>query len=250
MHEVFINYRTGDGDEAANLIDKVLSDRFGDDNVFLAAKSMTPGQPFPRELLRAVRCSSVLLAVIGPNWSLDPRLHGEKDWVRREILEAYELGIHVIPILKGRTTERLKAADLPPELEFLTEAHYLRLDTRDNRADLARIGDELARLVPALKEADMQAAKENDRPAEPGTTTNTARDVYGPSVQAGEVAGDAGNIVKNIHHSDIRDVYGSVNTGKGESHNFFGDGATYFKGDNYGGNNHRFRSPQQDEDDS
>ncbi len=55
MHDVFINYRTGDGDEAAAMIERVLSERFGKQRIFRAARSIPPGSPYPETLLDAVR---------------------------------------------------------------------------------------------------------------------------------------------------------------------------------------------------
>ena len=67
MYDVFINYRTGDGDEAAAMIEKVLSERFGKKRIFRAARSIAPGSPYPEALLDAVRHSAILVAVIGAN---------------------------------------------------------------------------------------------------------------------------------------------------------------------------------------
>src|SRR5690606_4848925 len=100
---VFINYRTGDEDEAAVILEQGLSQRFGEDLIFRATTSIQPGQAYPERLVTAVRSSAVLLAVMGPGWARDPRLRKEDDWVRREILEAFAVGIPVIPVLKGRT---------------------------------------------------------------------------------------------------------------------------------------------------
>jgi hypothetical protein len=114
MPGVFINYRTGDGDEAAALIGERLSDRFGAELVFRAGRSIPPGAAFPEEMLQAVRRSPVLLAVVGPNWSRDTRLGDADDWVRREILTAFENANQVIPVLKGRKTDRLKRSETYP----------------------------------------------------------------------------------------------------------------------------------------
>ena len=135
MHEVFINYRTGDGDEAAAMIEKVLSERFGKERIFRAARSIAPGSPYPETLLNAVRNSAVLLALMGAEWSHYPQLRDESDWVRREILEAFAYGIRIVPVLKGRKTDRLKVADLPIDLARLADLQSLRLDMRDNEAD-------------------------------------------------------------------------------------------------------------------
>jgi hypothetical protein len=227
MHEVFINYRTGDGDEAAAMVEKRLSDRFGEEKIFRAARSIAPGDPFPEALLRAVRRSAVLLAIMGPDWSHHPQLHDESDWVRREILEAYACGIRVIPLLKGRETERLNAADLPADLAQLADAQSLRLDMRDNAADLKQIGDKLADLVPSLKNADRAASQSQDQ----ATMHTSVRGAHGTFTQARDIAGDAGTVIKGTH--------GPVHAGKGniyqDSQHFSGDEVTYIAGDRASG---------------
>ncbi|MFI6517304.1 toll/interleukin-1 receptor domain-containing protein [Spirillospora sp. NPDC050679] len=221
MSEVFVNYRTGDADEAAVVLERALSERFGSGAVFRAAKDIRPGQTFDKELLRGVRCCKVLLAVIGPQWARHSRLREEDDWVRREILTAHELDIPVIPILKGREAPRLKAADLPPELAWLADLQSLRLDMRDSITDLRRIGDELAVRIPALERADRQAPT-------PANTSGAARNIFN------------GN-------------RGAVHTGTGDlnnnSNHFTGDGATYIQGTNQGGVNHTFGRPSSARDD-
>jgi hypothetical protein len=235
MCEVFINYRTGDGDEAAALLERALSDRFGEGKVFRAARSIAPGDPYAEKLLSAARSCSVLLAVMGPGWTRHSQLCDENDWVRREILTAFDHTTRVIPVLKGRTAERLSAADLPPELASLADVQSLRLDTRDNGADLRRIGDELARLVPALRAADRSAST-----ASPGEVHNAASDIRGTAVQARDITGDVGTVFRGTH------------TGKGNqylgSQHFSGDGATYIQGDNHGDIDRRPSSDHKDED--
>ncbi len=202
MKDVFINYRTGDGDEAAVLLERALSDRFGEERIFRAATSIPAGTSYQAALLEAVRNSRVLLAVVGSDWVRKSQLQDESDWVRREIIEAFKQGIKVIPILKGRTTERLRPTDLPSGLAQLADAQSLRLDMRDNVADLKRIGDELASLVPALGDADRLASRS---PA-PGFVRNSTGEVQGTVVQARDIAGDAGTVIKGNQ--------GPVNTGE------------------------------------
>lgn len=240
MHEVFINYRTGDGDEAAALLEQALSGRFGEERIFRAAKSIAPGAPYPEALLEAVRRSAILLAVMSADWARYPQLRDTNDWVRREILEAYAYAIRVIPVLKGRKTDRLDTADLPTELARLADAQSLRLDTRDSGADLKQIGDKLADLVPSLKDADRAAPRSSD----PGTVHSSASEVRGAVVQTRDIIGDVGTVIKGNH--------GTVHAGKGdinqETQYFSGGGATYVKGDNHGGIRHHFGDSRKDED--
>jgi len=231
-NEVFINYRTGDGEKIAALLDQALSHRFGDSRIFRASKSIPPGGVYQEHLISGVRCSSVVLAVIGENWSKHPRLSDENDWVRKEILEAFSCGIEVIPVLDGRKAERLNPADLPRELKRLADVQSVRLDLHDLQSNLMRIGDLLAAKVPELKAADRTAAQES----EVGQVRNSVGENHGSVVQAQKFTGDAGTIIKKNQ--------GSIHTGSGDLYNnsphVSGTGATYIEGDNQGGIRHDF----------
>jgi hypothetical protein len=187
--EVFINYRTGDGDEAAEFLAARLSDRFGKEHVFKASHSIQPGELFPKALIDAARRSNVLLALMGPDWGKAPQLREEADWVRAEILAAQTSGTRVVPVIKGRKTDRLDRTSLPPDLKWLADVHSLRLDMHESTDDLTRIGDFLADLLPALKAADRTA----DEPAAAGATDNSAVDNAGNLVQGRDISGGVRN---------------------------------------------------------
>jgi hypothetical protein len=152
MSTVFINYRTGDEDGSAVLIERELSRRFGSERVFRAGKSIPPGAAWPQEILAAVRGSRALVAVIGPRWlATDQRgrraLDRESDWTRREIVAAFTYAVPVIPVLIG-TTPVLTTDDLPPTLAPLAACQYLRLDHHDLDAGLDRLTSALATWMP------------------------------------------------------------------------------------------------------
>lgn len=136
MPHVFINYRTGDGERTAALLDQELSRRFGQDRVFRASRSIAPGHAYPEVLLTALRHSSVLLAIVGPDWTnFRRRLQDPDDWVRKEIEAAFECGLIVVPVLDGRKTDRLSKAALPPELARLADLQSVPFDsTHDTEA--------------------------------------------------------------------------------------------------------------------
>jgi hypothetical protein len=194
MAEVFVNYRTKDGEEAAEHITAYLSNRFGKEHVFKASHSIEPGESYPQALIGAAQECDVLLSVMGPDWGAAPQLEDEADWVRKEILAAQSSGARVVPVLKGRKTDRLMRGSLPPELRWLAELHSLRLDMHESTADLARIGDFLADLVPILKVAERTA----DAAAALGPTDNSTNDNTGNLVQARDFSGD----VRNVSLSD------------------------------------------------
>ncbi|MFJ9725784.1 toll/interleukin-1 receptor domain-containing protein [Streptomyces sp. NPDC101209] len=105
MTGVFINYRTGDGEKEAVVIDNELRRVFGDDNVFRDRRAMKPGTHFPQELKRRLETSSVVLVLIGRNWlkatdgSGNRRIDDPTDYVHYEIRRALGLGKTVVPLL-------------------------------------------------------------------------------------------------------------------------------------------------------
>jgi hypothetical protein len=250
LHEVFINYRTGDGEKTAALIDQELSRRFGPNHIFRASKSINPGEAYPDKLLTTLRRSSLLLAIVGPDWTnFRTRLHDPEDWVRREIEEAFTCELPVVPILEGRKTNRLSGADLPPELARLADLQSIPFDTHDTETGVRRIGDLVAEMVPGLN--DLVHADETS--PESGTVTNSIRDVSGAAVQSRDFTGDVGGtVVKGSHgpvHTGSGNIYQNSRHVSGDRH-FSGNGMTYFEGDNHGNVQHRFGESDRSEDDS
>src|ERR1051326_6568066 len=118
MASIFINYRSGDVPFAAAMLAAELAHRFGESQIFLDGRSIEPGRDFHLALLDGVRHSALMLVLVGPQWTSPEGLRllrDENDWVRREILAAWEHGVQVIPVLVERT-ERIDAALLPAEL--------------------------------------------------------------------------------------------------------------------------------------
>ncbi|GAB2847591.1 toll/interleukin-1 receptor domain-containing protein [Lentzea nigeriaca] len=171
MPGVFVNYRTGDGEWAAALVKRELGARFGADQVFYASQSIRLGEDFSREILSGLRRCEVLLAIIGPRWSAAVdregvrRLDKADDWVRREITEAFQCGLRVIPVLMDGI-DPLSEADLPDPLKRLARCQYLRIHHRSDDLDLPRLVDELVELVPELVTAKAPPVPRPDRPAE------------------------------------------------------------------------------------
>lgn len=195
MVEFFVNYRTGDEENVAALLEHALSRRFESGVFFRASKSIPPGDDYERALVTAVRRSTALLAVIGPRWlevrdkQGQPKLDDAADWTRREILEAFGNRVRVIPVLVGKARP-LAASDLPAELSELAVCEYLRLRNRDMEADLDRLAVELTRLVPELKDKKVLT---------PGTggTVNNAYDDAQIGVQ--------GTVMGNVDFGPWRD---------------------------------------------
>lgn len=247
MTDVFINYRTGDGEKTAALIDLELSRRFGNDRIFRASKSIAPGQVYPDELLSRLRHSAVLLAVIGPDWTnFQVRLRDPEDWVRKEIMEAFACELPVVPVLDGRKTDRLNKGDLPAELARLTEIQSIPFNTQDAQTGLKRLGDVVADMVPGLRDLDRDTTPSRA----PDSVTNSIGDVSGTAVQSRDFTGDVGSTVikGSTVHAGRGDIYQNSRHESGGRH-FSGNGMTYFEGNHHGDIRHRFGEPDGHEDD-
>ncbi|MCK9928670.1 toll/interleukin-1 receptor domain-containing protein [Frankia sp. Mgl5] len=237
--DVFINYRTGDGDKAAIYIHRELAHRFGAERIFRASDSIVPGQIYTDELLEKARRSAVMIVVIGPNWTRSSELGNSDDWVRREILEAHSNKVTIVPVHDGRLTERLRTRELPEDLKWLATVQSYRLDEHNISRDLTTLGDILANIVPALRQAD------GARPA-PGTASpiihNHLGEAYGPSLLGNAISGDGGVIAKGNS--------GPTHTGTGDQYNnsqhVTGEGRAghFVAGDVYGGFGNQYGTPK------
>lgn len=232
MPAIFINYRTGDGEDTASLIYQELSRRFGRDQIFLASRSIPPGENYVHKLSTAVRDSKVLLAVIGSRWltAVDGegrnRLDDEDDWTRREILEAFEHQVRVLPVLVG-DVKRLSPSDLPPTLAGLAKRQYRRLDHRSAEADLRELGDKLAELVPSLTDSDHPQQAVGSNTDDGGTSAR---------LRAADHARQQVGTTNTMVNGDV----GHLNSGSG--HQFIGEGTVSVTGGNSGRIRQKFGS--------
>ncbi|MCW5253312.1 MULTISPECIES: toll/interleukin-1 receptor domain-containing protein [unclassified Streptomyces] len=261
MPDVFINYRTGDEESAAAMIDRELARRFGRERVFFASSSIEPGHRYPAELEKAVEECGALLAVIGPRWTgvlgADgrPALENERDWTRHEIRVALERGILVIPVLVGKAT-RIDHTALPDDLLELADCQYKRFDHRNHEADLVALGDALARLLPDLGQKDHDARTTPDH-EEAESRGDSARDAGHIRMRARDVIqrvnGGIGNLNGDLG-TFVNEPQGPVNTGRGPQYNaphFQGDntGVQFTAGDNSGTVHQRFERERRRPDD-
>ena len=154
--EISVNFRTGDGDTCAALAERELSRHFERIHVHHGDQ--------PDEHIAAVRRSVALVVVIGPLWLAyaDEHFHNaldtHDDWLRAEILAAFDADVPVVPVLVDRA-ERLRAVDLPVRLARLAELVYVRIDTGNPEPGLR----ELAELVPEPKTVAPQGGEGANR---------------------------------------------------------------------------------------
>lgn len=174
MADVFVNFRNGDGEYAADTLHRELSRGLGSERVFRSSRSITPGDDYIATLLaEAARCH-VLLAVIGSNWlSISNalghrRIDEEDDWVRREIATAFRARRRVIPILLDNTPPPT-VADLPDDITPLASCQYRRMTHRDTMTTVLRLETELRDLIPGL---GPNARRHNTNAQAPDTRTS------------------------------------------------------------------------------
>lgn len=249
MPLIFVNYRTSDEAAAATLVERELSRVFGDDNVFRDNKSIRVGSRYPQELLTAVRRSSVVIVVIGPRWleatAADgrPALENPEDWTRKEIIEAFETGAFVVPLLVG-SAEHPRREDLPAGLEDLADCQHRRLNHRNAEADLCQLAHDLAELSPEL-EAAMRKYGGGQRP---GQDDGTEGDEGSARLRARVIKhrqrGGIGYLNGDLSGTFVSDPQGPVHTGSGNLYHaheqqvgprFSGDGmGVSYVADNHG----------------
>lgn len=155
MNQIFLNYRTADERFGVTLLDQELSRAFDPQTVFFASKSIELGAEWEKDMFDAVAASSTVLVVIGRNW-LNAKndaglrlLDDPLDFVRREIVTAFELGKRVIPVRMD--APRVSADDLPEPLRRLPALQDISIHFRSAGPDIDRLAAKLRKLVPGLR---------------------------------------------------------------------------------------------------
>lgn len=159
MAEVFINYRTGDGEWPAAFLDDKFKRRYGADRVFRDATSLEAGHDFRHELRRRLERCTVLVVLIGPTWltARDDagrrRLDNPADYVRMEIEESLARKIRVVPITLNDV--RLPLADeLPAGIADLAHRQSRVFRSRHYESDFGQIVAVIDDEIPQATEND------------------------------------------------------------------------------------------------
>jgi predicted ATPase len=149
---IFISYRRQDAAPYAGRLYDDLTERFGEDQVFMDVEAIEVGADFERVIVERIESADVLLAVVGPDWLTATDEHGrrrlddEDDFVRRELAIALNGPIRVIPLLVQDA--RMPAAeDLPAALASFARRQAFALSDRRWRSEAAELMAALERLV-------------------------------------------------------------------------------------------------------
>jgi hypothetical protein len=129
---IFISYRRSDAEGEAGRLYDDLTRCFGSASVFMDVSDIHPGKDFRTVLTENVSRCTVLLAIIGPNWTRVTdasgvrRLDQPNDFVRVEVAAALARDIDVIPVLV-HGARMPTAAELPEDLQNLAYRNCVEL---------------------------------------------------------------------------------------------------------------------------
>jgi hypothetical protein len=147
IDKAFVNFRVGDGEDVAVLIDQKLCAVFGADRVFRSSRSMGAGTVFQPQLVAEATSCAVMVAVIGPRWLAENggvrRIDEPGDWVCTEIALAMANKKPVIPVFVGDRPKLESKDNLPTSIAELVNLQYRRLHHRSAELDLVRIVDDV-----------------------------------------------------------------------------------------------------------
>ena len=129
---VFVSYRRSDSADVTGRIYEHLSRRFGMEKVFKDVDSIGLGQDFRKVIGDAVSDSSVVIVVIGKNWtgtdstSAESRINDTKDYVRTEVSCALKQDKPVIPVFVAGA-KMPDESELPGDIQGLTYRNGLQV---------------------------------------------------------------------------------------------------------------------------
>ena len=147
--KIFLNYRRSDDPGFAQALFQRLAHKYSASHVFMDVEGqIRPGDDFTQSLSQHVLSADVLLTIIGPRWLADaddtgrPRLENPNDWVRIEIVSAFDHGKRVIPVLVGGASMP-REQDLPEVLRPLCRRQAVRIAMDSFGSDVERLFKQL-----------------------------------------------------------------------------------------------------------
>lgn len=151
MRKIFVSYRREPDQYVAGNLSRELRRRFGESQVFRDKESIEGGVSWRQHVLNEIDSDSVLLVLMGKDWSNardargNRRLDNRDDPVRLEIADAVHDGAAIIPLLL-EDAQMPAASELPQDLAPLAELNALKLRDGDWEADVTKIVQRLEKL--------------------------------------------------------------------------------------------------------
>lgn len=149
MPEIFISYRRSDSLGFTGHLAEHLRNSFGVEHIFRDYETLDIGVRFKQEIEEAILSSSIMLVIIGSEWTeIDiksgrRRLDRDEDFVRFEIEYALDHGITIIPVLVDGAQMPV-AEILPEKIIKITEFNAHSLSEKHWNADVALLINRLA----------------------------------------------------------------------------------------------------------
>jgi hypothetical protein len=165
MARIFVCYRREDSPGHAGRLYDHLVAHFGEQLVFRDIEAIALGADFVKAIEEAIGASSVLIAVIGPQWLAvqdrlgQRRLDNPKDFVRLELATALARGVRVVPVLMNDATMPTEE-ELPADLAPLARRNAIEVSDLRFRSDVER-------LIQAIDEALAEPQAQRLRPSAP-----------------------------------------------------------------------------------
>src|SRR5215472_3567432 len=156
MAGIFISYRREDSAGWTGRLAERLRQKFGSESIFMDIDTIQPGTDFAEALRTAVGACEVVLAMIGPEWSLaknaegQARLQDTNDWVRTELTTALSRSIPVVPVLVGGASLP-KLVTLPDDLKKLFNYQAQELTDKRWEYDSGQLVQVLEKVVRGAK---------------------------------------------------------------------------------------------------
>ncbi len=147
---IFISYRRKENAWAiAHLRDRLCVE-YGSANVFLDTHEIHAGEDWKARLERELYRSDVVVLVHGESWLGNRedgtcRICDEDDPVRFELVKARSLDKLIVPIAID-STEVPSTQELPPDLQFVTDLHFERLQATIS------LEDQINRLIVQIRD--------------------------------------------------------------------------------------------------
>lgn len=184
MSRIFINYRREDTSNSASRLYEWLTERYGEDQVFMDVDAIEPGLDWAKAIDSAVGSSDLVLALIGSEWmpTLTSRLNDDDDFMRHELETALRRDIRIIPVLVDGA-KMPSAVELPESLTGLTRRQAFEMRDERFRFDkqellkrvdraLGIVGEAPPAPPPAVEPAE--TVKPAQTPAPPATVSDAA----------------------------------------------------------------------------
>jgi hypothetical protein len=180
---IFINYRRKQTSDAAGRLADALAARFGENEVFIDARSIDAGTRFDERILETIDFARAIVVVIGPGWLETASLENPNDWVRLELEHALKSEpSRIVPVvLEGARMP--DAAQLPRAIAALATQQAMPLRYTTWKQDV----EELSRRLEARLKSP-QSWQERGNELRRNLREPSGRRFYAPGVTEAEIA--------------------------------------------------------------